>query len=76
MGCGWLKTILREMEINRVGFSKTMKSVFEGLLMILRASALLILFSFSFAAADDWPQWMGPGRDNVWRESGIIEKFP
>lgn len=26
--------------------------------------------------ADDWPQWMGPGRDNVWRETGLIEKFP
>ena len=28
------------------------------------------------AAAEDWPQWMGPGRDNVWRESGIVDKFP
>ena len=28
------------------------------------------------AAADDWPQWMGPQRDNVWRESGIVDKFP
>lgn len=28
------------------------------------------------AAGDDWPQWMGPGRDNVWRESGVIEEFP
>jgi outer membrane protein assembly factor BamB len=26
--------------------------------------------------ADDWPQWMGPGRDNVWREEGVIERFP
>ena len=25
--------------------------------------------------ADDWPQWRGPGRDGVWNESGIIEKF-
>ena len=37
-------------------------------------SALLILMSV--AAADDWPQWMGPNRDNVWRESGIITRFP
>ncbi|MEZ6041634.1 MAG: PQQ-binding-like beta-propeller repeat protein [Planctomycetaceae bacterium] len=28
------------------------------------------------ATADDWPQWMGPQRDNVWREGGIIRKFP
>jgi len=28
------------------------------------------------ARADDWPQWMGPRRDNVWREEGIVERFP
>lgn len=28
------------------------------------------------ALADDWPQWMGPQRDNIWREEGIIEQFP
>jgi outer membrane protein assembly factor BamB len=28
------------------------------------------------ARGDDWPQWMGPQRDGVWRETGIIEKFP
>ncbi len=26
--------------------------------------------------AEDWPQWLGPKRDSVWRESGIVEKFP
>jgi outer membrane protein assembly factor BamB len=26
--------------------------------------------------ADDWPQWLGPKRDGVWRETGIVEKFP
>lgn len=26
--------------------------------------------------ADDWPQWMGPNRDGVWRESGIVKSFP
>lgn len=26
--------------------------------------------------ADDWPQWMGPARDGVWREGGFAEKFP
>src|SRR5437763_5078719 len=28
------------------------------------------------AQADDWPQWLGPQRDGVWREAGIVEKFP
>src|SRR5947209_2862480 len=26
--------------------------------------------------ADDWPQWLGPQRDGVWREKGIVEMFP
>jgi outer membrane protein assembly factor BamB len=26
--------------------------------------------------ADDWPQWMGPQRDGVWRETGILARFP
>ena len=27
-------------------------------------------------APDDWPQWMGPNRDNVWRETGLLDAFP
>lgn len=26
--------------------------------------------------ADDWPQWLGPHRDSVWRETGIVDRFP
>src|SRR5438128_936669 len=26
--------------------------------------------------ADDWPQWLGPQRDAVWRETGILSAFP
>src|SRR5262245_21932461 len=26
--------------------------------------------------ADDWPQWLGPKRDGLWRENGILAKFP
>jgi outer membrane protein assembly factor BamB len=28
------------------------------------------------ASADDWPQWLGPERDGVWRESGIVTVLP
>jgi outer membrane protein assembly factor BamB len=38
--------------------------------------ALLLPLVPSMALADDWPQWMGPKRDNVWRENGLLEKFP
>jgi len=34
------------------------------------------LSSTSLACADDWPQWLGPKRDSIWRETGILEKFP
>jgi hypothetical protein len=44
----------------------------------LRHGALVLALLALPAAArgDDWPQWLGPHRDSVWRESGILEKFP
>lgn len=38
----------------------------------------LVLFAAIAAPvqADDWPQWMGPRRDNVWREDGVSDAFP
>ncbi len=43
--------------------------------------AMMLLFSASFvvggsARGDDWPQWLGPKRDGVWRETGILEQLP
>jgi outer membrane protein assembly factor BamB len=40
---------------------------------ILNLAAWLALVS---AHAADWPQWLGPQRDGVWRETGILETFP
>src|SRR6516162_9659240 len=37
---------------------------------------LFTLVAGAVARADDWPQWLGPQRDAVWRETGILEKFP
>jgi outer membrane protein assembly factor BamB len=43
----------------------------------LIATLLATFFCFDACAlADDWPQWMGPKRDNVWRETGLMESFP
>ena len=42
-------------------------------------TALFIAISSALPAAaraDDWPQWMGPRRDNVWREEGVVAAFP
>lgn len=30
----------------------------------------------TFAAAEDWTQWRGTTRDNVWRETGVMATFP
>jgi outer membrane protein assembly factor BamB len=54
---------------------------------VARQSALLLVVGVAGVAglaagtagtvrADDWPQWLGPRRDGVWRETGILEKFP
>ena len=24
----------------------------------------------------DWPQWLGAARDGVWRDTGLVDKFP
>lgn len=34
------------------------------------------LAGFLQSRADDWPQWLGPREDSVWRETGILDKFP
>ncbi|QEG24970.1 PQQ-binding-like beta-propeller repeat protein [Mariniblastus fucicola] len=36
----------------------------------------LTLWPLANANADDWGQWMGPNRDGVYRETGIINAIP
>ena len=40
---------------------------------LLAAAFLLVV---SAALADDWPQWRGPKRDAVWRETKIVDSLP
>ena len=37
---------------------------------------LLLLLANATLHAEDWPQWLGPQRDSVWRETGIVDTFP
>jgi outer membrane protein assembly factor BamB len=39
-------------------------------------SLVVLIAGASAASAEDWPQWLGPKRDGVWRETGLVEKFP
>jgi outer membrane protein assembly factor BamB len=42
-----------------------------------RAIVVIVVALFVPAShADDWPQWGGPQRDCVWRESGIVDTLP
>ena len=42
-----------------------------------RLAVVIALVALPLSArADDWPRWMGPGRDNVWKEEGVLDKFP
>ena len=38
-------------------------------------AALLLSFGSISILASEWPQWLGPQRDGIWREDGIVEKF-
>jgi outer membrane protein assembly factor BamB len=42
----------------------------------LLSTVFLLVALPPLAHAADWPQWLGPNRDSVWPETGIIEKFP
>ncbi|MDO8543023.1 MAG: PQQ-like beta-propeller repeat protein [Opitutaceae bacterium] len=54
-----------------IGISASRPAHSAGLALALGVALLLA----GGARADDWPQWRGPGRDGVWRETGIIESF-
>jgi outer membrane protein assembly factor BamB len=43
---------------------------------LIGVAAGVVWFACSLVLADDWPQWLGPQRDGVWRETGILEKMP
>ena len=41
------------------------------------ALALLALTApLTALSRDDWPQWRGPQRDGVWRETDVLERLP
>lgn len=48
--------------------------------VILTGGAVLFLFSFVFEAfgqaGGDWPQWRGPNRDGISKETGLLKQWP
>ncbi len=46
--------------------------------MMLRTTwslCLLLCAILTPVSAEDWPHWMGPTRDNVWHEDGLVATF-
>jgi outer membrane protein assembly factor BamB len=49
----------------------------RSLAAVFMIAAVFLTVAFGTPVpADDWPQWMGPARDGVWRETGIIKSIP
>src|SRR5687767_7778097 len=55
------------------------RKTFNHYIMNRSLVALIALTSFSvstFAANFDWPQWRGPNRDDVSKETGLLKSWP
>ncbi len=37
---------------------------------------LLLILEQGFVQADDWPQWRGPLRNNIYQETGLLKTWP
>ena len=42
----------------------------------MRTALAAALLTAGLAGAADWPQWLGPTRDGVWAETGVLDTFP
>ena len=60
----------KQLGINRFSYGAAV------CLTALMTIVWLTTISSQNLSADDWPHWMGPKRDNVGREQGILDKFP
>lgn len=36
----------------------------------------IVIGAGAYVRADDWPQWLGPHRNGVWDEKGLLTEFP
>ena len=46
------------------------------LVFVAISSIMTMLFSAGPVAAEDWPQWRGPSRDGISKETGLLKKWP
>lgn len=44
--------------------------------LLAHAAVALSISSTTFAGEYDWPQWLGPDRDNLSKETGLLQEWP
>ena len=44
--------------------------------IVPRALVLVVVSTVNVAFAEDWPQWLGPARDGLSRETGLLKAWP
>lgn len=44
--------------------------------IVVALTALATTCAIAWLHADDWPEWRGQGRQGVWNEAGLLERFP
>ena len=62
-----------------VSFTKRLlvrNSVMKSVSQFLVPLSFIVFCGNQILMGDDWPQWLGPKRDAVWRETGLVTKFP
>jgi len=52
------------------------RNLMMDLLIGLIVSCLFPNAGMAQVDREDWPRWMGPGGASVWRDTGIIDRFP
>lgn len=66
-----LAVLLRSTSMNRLNSEPVHYGTPAAWLLVI-----LLTSAADLALADEWPQWMGPNRDNRWTEQNILESFP
>ena len=63
------------LTVNRIRKSRHGTRSYTVTILTL-AGVLAVALSNAYVVAEDWPQWRGKGRQGIWHESGVLEKFP
>jgi outer membrane protein assembly factor BamB len=60
------------------GISQNNLLLYEVKMKVIRLFCLIILFTFNITLGDvfEWPQFRGPNRDNISRETGLLKQWP